>query len=134
LGGRALKRILLVEDDPDIQTVTSLALGSFGGYSVKVCGSASEAIDSAVDFAPDLILMDVMMPGMDGVATLSALRGIAALASIPVVFLTAKVQPNDVARYKELGSLAVIRKPFEPGALVETIQGIWSRRPDGQAD
>jgi two-component system, OmpR family, response regulator len=134
LDGQALKRILLVEDDPDIQTVTSLALGSFGGYTVKVCGSASEAIESAAAFAPDLILLDVMMPGMDGVATLSALREIAEVAATPVVFLTAKVQPHDVARYKELGSLAVIRKPFEPGALVETIQGIWSRRSDGQAD
>ena len=134
MGSRALKRILLVEDDPDIQTVTSLALASFGGYSVKVCGSASEAIESAAAFAPDLILLDVMMPGMDGVATLSALREIAEMASTPVVFLTAKVQPQDVARYKELGSLAVIRKPFEPAALVETIQGIWSRRSDGQAD
>jgi CheY-like chemotaxis protein len=127
---RPLKRILLVEDDPDIQTVTSMALGSFGGYTVHVCGSAAEAIESATEFLPDLILLDVMMPGMDGMDTLRALREIPATASTPVIFLTARVQPADVARYKELDSLAVIRKPFEPTALVETIQDIWIRYRD----
>jgi CheY-like chemotaxis protein len=127
---RPLKRILLVEDDPDIQTVTSMALGSFGGYTVHVCGSAREAIDSAPTFVPDLILLDVMMPGMDGLDTLKALRQIPATASTPVIFLTARVQPADVARYNELDSLAVIRKPFEPTALVDTIHGIWARYRD----
>ena len=127
MARRTLKRILLVEDDPDIQTVTSMALGSFGGYTVRVCGSAAEAIEAAAEFLPDLILLDVMMPGMDGMDTLRALREIPATASTPVIFLTARVQPADVAMYKELDSLAVIRKPFEPTALVETIQDIWIR-------
>jgi two-component system, OmpR family, response regulator len=125
--GRPLKRILLVEDDPDIQTITSLALGTFGGYEVRVCGSAADAIEGAAAFAPDLLLMDVMMPGIDGIETLRALRQIPETADTPVVFLTARVQPSDVARYQELGSLGLIRKPFEPMALVETIGQIWSR-------
>ena len=125
--GRSLKRILLVEDDPDIQTITSMALGSFGGFTVHVCGSAAEAIQAAAEFRPDLILLDVMMPGMDGVDTLRALREIPETVSTPVIFLTARVQPADVAKYKELDSLAVIRKPFEPTALVETIHEIWTR-------
>ena len=133
MGSRPLKRILLVEDDPDIQTVTSLALGSFGGYTVEVCSSAQQALDSAAAFAPDLILLDVMMPGMDGIHTLEALRQIPETSVTPVIFLTARVQPHDVARYKELGSLAVIRKPFEPTTLVETIDGIWNEY-SGQAD
>ncbi|HEY2946019.1 MAG TPA: response regulator [Vicinamibacteria bacterium] len=127
MARRTLKRILLVEDDPDIQTITSMALGSFGGYTVQVCGSALEAIASAAEFLPDLILLDVMMPGMDGMDTLRALRGIPETSSTPVIFLTARVQPADVARYKELDSLAVIRKPFEPTALVETIEDLWTR-------
>jgi len=124
---RTLKRILLVEDDPDIQTVTSMALGSFGGYTVRVCGSAEEAIASASEFLPDLILLDVMMPGMDGLDTLRALRDVPATAATPVIFLTARVQPADVAKYNELDSLAVIRKPFEPTALVDTIHEVWAR-------
>jgi two-component system OmpR family response regulator len=125
--GRPLRRILLVEDDPDIQTITSLALGTFGGYEVLACGSAEDALKGATAFAPDLILLDVMMPGMDGIEALRALRLMPETADTPVVFLTARVQPSDVARYQELGSLGLIRKPFEPMALVETISQIWSR-------
>lgn len=125
---RSLKRILLVEDDPDIRTVTSLALGSFGGFDVLTCASAREAVECAGDFHPDLILLDVMMPGMDGVDALLALREIPAMASVPVVFLTARVQPHEVARYRDLGSLAVIPKPFEPTALADTIRAIWNSR------
>jgi two-component system OmpR family response regulator len=123
---RSLKRIMLVEDDPDIQTVTSLALGSFGGFDVRICGSAQEAVQCAAQFRPDLILLDFMMPGMDGVDALMALRGIPATAAVPVVFLTARVQPHEVQRYRELGSLAVIPKPFEPTALADTIRAIWN--------
>jgi len=130
---RPLNRIMLVEDDPDIQTITSMALGSFGGYTVRVCSSAAEAIVAAAEFLPDLILLDVMMPGMDGLDTLRALRQLPATATTPVIFLTARVQPADVALYGQLDSLAVIRKPFEPTVLVETIHGIWNRYV-GQAD
>ena len=124
---RSLKRILLVEDDPDIQTVTSLALRGFGGFEVCICGSAQQAVETATRFGPDLILLDVMMPGMDGVEAMLALRQMPAMAQVPVVFLTARVQPHEVARYRELGSVAVIPKPFEPTTLADTIRGIWER-------
>ena len=123
-----LNRILLVEDDPDIQTVTSLALGSFGGFEVRICGSAQDAVDAAARFLPDLILLDVMMPGMDGLDALQALRRHPAVAAVPVVFLTARVQPHEVQRYHELGSLAVIPKPFEPSELASRIRAIWESR------
>jgi CheY-like chemotaxis protein len=123
----SLKRVLYVEDEPDIQAIAKLALEAIGGFSVKLCSSGGEALEIAPAFAPDLILLDVMMPGMDGPSTLKALREIPALASIPVIFMTAKVQSHEVARYKELGALDVIAKPFDPMTLSETVKSIWGQ-------
>ena len=125
-----LRRVLLVEDDPDIQTVAELALSAIGGLSVEVCGSARDALDKAPCFRPDLILLDVMMPGMDGPSALRALREIPATASTPVVFMTAKVQPHEVDRYRGMGSLDVISKPFEPTTLAATLSQIWERHEE----
>jgi len=123
-----LKRILCVEDEPDIQAVARLALEMVGGFTVKVCSSGQEALDSVAAFAPDLILMDVMMPGMDGPATLQALRAQADLAAIPVVFMTAKVQPEEVQHYKDIGAVDVIPKPFDPMTLASQVRDAWMRR------
>jgi diguanylate cyclase (GGDEF)-like protein len=125
----SLKRILIVEDEPDIQAIARLALEAVGGFSVAVCASGSEALAMAPAFAPDLILLDVMMPGMDGPTTLTALRALDATAGTPVIFITAKVQPQEVTRYKALGALDVIPKPFDPLALPATISALWQRRP-----
>jgi two-component system, OmpR family, response regulator len=122
---RPLERILLVEDDPDIQLVASLALSRIGGFSVEVSGSASEALRTVTAFAPDLILLDVMMPGMDGPSTLAALRALPATASTPVIFMTAKIQPHEVAQYRELGSAGVIAKPFDPATLAQRVRDLW---------
>jgi CheY-like chemotaxis protein len=127
MSARRLERILLVEDDPDVQVVTEFALNSVGGFRVAVCGSAQTALEVAPAFAPDLILLDVMMAGTDGPGTLLALRAIPALAHIPVVFMTAKVQPHETARYRELGSLGVISKPFDPALLADTLRALWAR-------
>ncbi len=123
---KSLERILLVEDDPDIQAVGQLALEAVGGFTVQVCGSGQEALKRASAFAPDLILLDVMMPGMDGPSTLSALRAQPETAGIPVMFMTAKVQPHEIARYKELGAVEVISKPFDPMTLSDTIRTYWT--------
>lgn len=123
-----LQRILLVEDDPDIQAVGQLALEAVGGFTVKVCSSGSEALAQAPGFAPDLILLDVMMPGMDGMTTFAALRGKPATAKIPVIFMTAKVQVHEIAQYKQLGALGVISKPFDPMALSNLILEIWQEQ------
>jgi CheY-like chemotaxis protein len=125
---RILDRILLVEDDPDIQGVVSLALIGLGGYTVKACGSASEALDSVHSFRPDLILLDVMMPETDGPTVLRALRQLEVTRDTPVVFTTARAQPQDVAEYNELGCLGVVRKPFDPVALPEMLAEMWGRR------
>jgi CheY-like chemotaxis protein len=122
-----LKRILLVEDDPDIQFVASMALQRKGGFQIKICRSGVEALAEAPAFAPDLILMDVMMPHMDGPSTLAALRQDPRTASVPVVFLTAKVQPQEVGRYKEMGALDVILKPFNPMTLAQDVRILWNQ-------
>ena len=121
-----LKRILYVEDEPDIQAVAKMALEMVGGFTVRICSSGEEALGVAADFAPDLILLDVMMPGMDGPSTLKALRNLPSLAKIPVAFMTAKVQPQEVEQYRSLGARDVIAKPFDPLTLSEQVRAIWS--------
>lgn len=121
----ALQRILYVEDEPDIQAVAKLALEMVGGFTVKVCSSGEEALREAVAFSPDMILLDVMMPGMDGPSTLKALRALPSLAELPVAFMTAKVQPAEVAHYKTLGARDVIAKPFDPMTLASQVRAIW---------
>ena len=122
-----LKRILLVDDDPDIQTVASLALGSFGGFTVKACGSAREALDSAPSFKPDLILLDFVMPGMSGARALRAFRALPDISTVPIVFITARVQPKEIRAYRKMGSVDVIAKPFEAVTLAQTVRTIWKR-------
>jgi CheY-like chemotaxis protein len=121
-----LRRVLLVEDDLDIQEVTTLLLG-IAGFEVRACGSAAEALQSAPAFTPDLILLDFMMPGLDGQGAFAAFRQLPATSSTPVIFLTARVQPREIMEYRQLGSLGVIPKPFDPDTLAETIQGMWDR-------
>jgi CheY-like chemotaxis protein len=121
-----LTRILYVEDEPDIQMVARLALETLGGFTVEVCGSGGEAIQRAPSFRPQFILLDVMMPGMDGPSTLKALRELSETAATPVVFMTAKVQPGEIAQYKELGAVDVIPKPFDPMTLASRVEQIWA--------
>src|SRR5687768_8345718 len=122
-----LKRILMIEDEPDIQAVAQLALEALGGFQVRVCSTGREGVLAAPAFAPDMILLDVMMPGMDGPSTLRALRAVAQTAATPVVFMTAKVQPQEIAEYRAIGVLDVIAKPFDPMTLAETLLTIWER-------
>ena len=86
-------------------------------------------MDRVADFAPDLVLLDVMMPDMDGPATLRALRQLPGMAALPVVFMTAKVQPQEVAEYRARGALDVIAKPFDPMTLAAQVREIWARQP-----
>lgn len=123
----ALKKILLTEDEPDIQIIVRFALENVGGYTVELCGSGREAVEKVVAFQPDLIVLDVMMPGMDGPTTLAALREIPEAKNIPVIFMTAKVQPQEIAEYKALGVVEVINKPFDAMTLSTKIQHIWEQ-------
>jgi CheY-like chemotaxis protein len=123
---KLLERILYVEDEADIRTVAKMALEVVGGFSVLACSSGQEAIDAAPAAVADLILLDVMMPGIDGPTTLRALRSLPATASTPVIFMTAKVQAAEIAEYRALGALDVIPKPFDPMLVSAEIQRIWS--------
>lgn len=126
---KELNRILYVEDEADIRVIAEIALEVVGGFTLTSCASGREALEMAERARPDLLLLDMMMPGMDGLSTLEALRAHPATADTPVVFMTAKVQAAEIAHYKSLGALDVISKPFDPMALAEQIRSIWSRPP-----
>jgi len=114
------KRILYIEDETDLRWLVKHILESAGGFEVLVCGSGAEGLRCIAESAPDLVLLDVMMPGMDGFSVLRALRARPESAALPVVFLTARTQEGD--EYLRSGAQGVITKPFEPGGLVEQVR------------
>jgi two-component system OmpR family response regulator len=122
---KILSKILLVEDEPDIQIVVKIALEAMSDFIVDTCDSGETAIEKAKANPPDLILLDVMLPDMDGPAILGVLRKNSQTQQIPIIFMTAKVQPKDVNYYKDIGALGVIAKPFDPMLLVKMITDIW---------
>lgn len=113
---------MLVDDEPDIRTIGEMSLSAVGGWEVTSVASGVEALEVAAASAPDLILLDVMMPELDGPATLQKLRDVPQLAHVPIVFLTAKVQRREVERYLELGAAGVIAKPFDPMTLPDQLR------------
>lgn len=124
---KALDRILYVEDDLDIQTIAVMVLESISDFTVEACSSGSEALAKATEFNPDLVLLDVMMPGMDGPETFMELKKLPELKNTPVVFMTAKVQPQEVDGYLQLGAAGVIAKPFDPMTLSDQLREIWRK-------
>jgi len=122
---RPLQKILYVEDEKDIRTVACMALEMVGGFTVRACSTGGDAVNAFAEFGPDLVLLDVMMPELDGPATLARIRVLAGGEAIPVVFMTAKVQQHEVAGLKDLGALDVIAKPFDPMTLSASIRTIW---------
>ncbi|MEC9431752.1 MAG: response regulator [Pseudomonadota bacterium] len=124
---RALQRITYVEDEPDLRAIADVLLTTVGGFETDMCASGQEALDRTGDFNPDLILLDVMMPGLDGPQTLAGLRKDARLARTPVIFVTAKVQGREVSRYISMGAVDVIPKPFDPLTLPDRLRVIWDR-------
>jgi two-component system OmpR family response regulator len=109
-------KVLFVDDDPDIRRIASMSLSAVGGYAVTVASSGSEALEVANRDLPDVVLLDVMMPGMDGLTTLGQLRANVRTASVPVIFMTAKVQKAEVDQYRAAGA-GFIAKPFDPMRL-----------------
>lgn len=120
-----LKKIALVEDDRDVQTVVKIALETMGDFDVQLFSSGIELLQKADLLSADLILLDFMMPVMDGRKVLEKLHKIPNTADLPVIFLTAKVSDREIIDYKKMGAIGVIAKPFDPMTLADTIKNIW---------
>lgn len=119
-------KVLYVDDDDDIREVAELSLQMDGGMDVKSVNSGANAIAllDRREWTPDVLLLDVMMPEMDGPAVLAAIRERQELAAAPAIFITARVLPGDVDRLRGLGALGVIAKPFDPLQLAAEVRGL----------
>jgi CheY-like chemotaxis protein len=125
-----LMDILFVEDDADIRLLASIALVEIGGFSVTEAENGREALSYLNTHRPDLILMDMMMPELDGMSTLKSIKAMPNLAKIPVIFMTARVQPDEIKNYIASGALGVIIKPFDPMTLVEQVNLLWKKKDE----
>lgn len=123
---KSLENVVYVDDESDIREVALLALEDVAGFSVQAYASGQQLLQALPATPPDLLLLDVMMPGMDGPTLLQALRAQPAYAQVPVIFMTAKVQPAEVAALRAAGAIGVIAKPFDPMGLGEDIRALWA--------
>ena len=124
---RSCQSVLYVDDDPDICAVVQATLCLIDGLDVYTAESGERGIDLAYEMRPDVVLMDVMMPGLDGPATLKRMREHPLIGHIPVIFITAKVLPEEVAEFLKLGAIGVIRKPFDPRTLGQELFALWEK-------
>jgi CheY-like chemotaxis protein len=115
-------RVLHVDDEPDIREVVEISLGLDPAFAVRSCASGGDALAATADWSPDLILLDVMMPDMDGPMTLARLRERPQTAAVPVVFMTARAQASELDRFLSLGAAGVIAKPFDPMTLAALVR------------
>jgi CheY-like chemotaxis protein len=138
-------RILHVDDEPDIREIVEMSLGLNADFEVRACACGSDAVATAAEWSPSLVLLDVMMPGMDGPTTLTHLRKNPRTAAIPVLFMTARAQAREVQQLISLGAHGVISKPFDPMTLaflvrshlqamrLETLRTAFVQRAKGDA-
>ncbi len=120
-----LRHILYAEDDSDIRQVAILALEHVGGFTVRAVENGQQVLDDLAEFPSQLVLLDVMMPVMDGVTAYKRMQLDPGLAALPVVLMTARVQPSEVQQYRTIGIADVIEKPFDPMTLADRIRAIW---------
>lgn len=117
-------KVLIIDDEDDIRSVAALSLGILGGIEVVEAESGMDGITKAASEKPDVILLDMMMPEMDGVATLLQLRGRQDTNTIPVIFLTARAMTSEVERLKQMGAKGILTKPFDPTSLATQVKAI----------
>ena len=120
-----LHDILYIDDDRDILTITQFALEKIGGFHVETCNSGGKGLAAAEAMHPDLIMLDVMMPDVDGPSLLRSIQNNRQLCGTPVVFMTARMRPAEIDRYAALGAVGIIPKPFNPVTLSDDIRNIW---------
>ncbi len=118
-------RLLYVDDEDDIRDLVEMALED--DFELRLCASGAAAVALMPQYRPDLLLLDVMMPWMDGPATLKQLRELPGGQDIPAIFVTAKVQPQELERFKALGAIGVIAKPFDPMTLADQVRVFWRK-------
>ena len=119
------RRVMCVDDDPDIRMILEFSLATVGGYEVRCCPGGRAALEDAPGFRPDLVLLDVMMPDLSGPETLVALRGLSCMQGVPVVFMTAKALPEELEQLLSHGATGLIVKPFDPMTLPTDILPYW---------
>ncbi|MEO7208291.1 MAG: response regulator [Steroidobacteraceae bacterium] len=127
MSTRDFQSVLYVDDDADICSIVQATLRIVPGLNVQTADSGERAIDLAYELRPDLVLMDVMMPGLDGPSTLNRMRQSILLADIPVIFMTAKVLPAEISQFLQLGAIGVIVKPFDPLRLYADLLALWHK-------
>lgn len=119
------KKILYAEDEEDIQLIAKLALEDIAGFTLKICSNGKEVLDVIESFKPDLLLLDVMMPKMDGVTVIAEIRKMSTFKDIPVIVMTARTLSNEIEEYLKLGAIGIIVKPFDVMKLGDEIKKIW---------
>ncbi len=128
MAGRSLSKILIVDDDIDSLEISRFSLMTNKEYDVDTCLSGREALEKIKEIEPELILLDVLMPEMDGIETLKAIRRIPGYEEVPVIFLTAKVQSNDMDLYENTGVIGVIVKPYDPMELPNIVKNLLNKK------
>jgi CheY-like chemotaxis protein len=127
------QRVLYVEDEPDLREIARIALAEIGGFEVTLCADGGEAVDAADISAPDIILLDVVMPGIDGREAFRRLRDRPGLAHTPIVFVTGRGNDEDLETFRQLGAAGVITKPFDPIALPAKVRAFLDVAIPGDA-
>lgn len=120
-----MQKVLHVDDEPDLQLIVKMTFEKFGGCDVRSCSNGAEALTILKSYQPDIILLDMTMPVMDGIETIRELKKNVATAGIPVVFVTARALKQDVDRYLAMGAIGCIEKPFLPSEMFDEINSMW---------
>lgn len=129
-----LRHILCIDDEEDILQITKMSLEALGGFRVSICMGSGEALAQVKRLRPDVVLLDVMMPGQDGPSTLKLFQEDPDVANIPVIFLTAKAQPSELVNLIRLGARGVISKPFNPMLLSSQVLELWKELHEFKRD